>query len=314
MPIKFTTAILLAAAATLSATHARADDQAPQTIDEAPDGLELPGVSATITLDYVSQYFFRGYEQLDSDSGVVIQPGAEFSIPVIQDDAFSIDATIGTWGSIHTAGEGWPVTGAPGSGPSNPTSWFEQDVYASLDLETDTFDLSVGVIHYEFPNSASNVDTTELNVRLTLDDSAWFGDFAFNPYVLLAVEMQNNNVLLGRELSYLELGGAFEFDFESTDGTPLVLTVPIAVGLSLDDYYLDASLTEETFGFVSVGVFCTFPLSEATGSDAWLGAWDLVAGGTVYFLNSDVAGQVDNTDGSGDNIQFVAQVGISRTW
>lgn len=278
------------------------------------DGLHLPGVSATASLDYVSQYFFRGYEQLDSDMGLVIQPGVEFTLPVIDMNSSVVTATLGTWGSIHTEGSGWPVTPAPGSGPANPTSWFEQDIYGSLNFDAEAFDFSIGLTQYIFPSSASNVNITEASFTLTLNDEPWLGDYAFNPYVMLAVELQNNNVSLGRELSYLEIGGAFEFDMAEHYGTPLVWSVPIAVGISIDDYYVDSSLAEETFGFVSIGLFGTTPLSGLIGTDEYLGAWDLKAGVTLMLLNSDVNGQVDNTSGSGDNYQVYATVGISRDW
>ncbi len=275
------------------------------TADEqqAP-GLHLPGVSAKVTLDYVSQYFFRGIEQLDSDTGVVIQPGAEFTLPVVE----SVTATIGTWGSIHTDGTGQP---AP-AGRSNPSTWFEQDLYASLDHTVGDFTVGVGLTYYTFPSRAVNGDITELNLKLGYDDSDLFGKFAFNPYVEVAIELQNN--AFPDENSYLEVGGAFEFDMADTYDIPLVWSIPIVLGLSLEDYYTDASGANETFGYLSVGLFAHVPLSELLGYGQWMGAWDLHAGVTFLFLNSSVVGQTDNFADSSDNYQVYATVGVSREW
>ena len=83
--------------------------------------------------------------------------------------------------------------------------------------------------------------------------------------------------------------------------------------MSLDDYYVDATGGEEFFGFASVGVSGSIPMSELIGSDEYLGAWDLTVGFTVLFLNDDVA-LTDATGGSSDSMQYIASVGISRSW
>lgn len=278
--------------------------------------IHLPGAKARLTLDYVSQYYFRGYEQLDSDQGVVLQPGAEMSLPVVSIEGLDVRAKIGTWGSFHSDSRGATTAPFPGWGPSNPKGWYEQRLFGSFIFDADLITTEVGLTYYTFPSQARNNDITELNIKVTLDDSRWLGEFAFNPYAALALELQNNNPALGDELSYLELGGAFSFDMTEHYGLPLVWEVPIKMGLSIEDYYVDAfpSLANETFGFVSVGLFGTIPLSELTGSRQWLGAWDLTAGVTLYFLNSRVNTQPDNRADYGDNYQFVATVGISREW
>jgi hypothetical protein len=262
------------------------------------EGIFIPGASAEVTLDYVTQYFFRGYEQLDSDQGVVLQPGASFTIDVVED----VTATVGTWGSIHTD--------TPGAG-SNPTSWYEQDVYASLDATIGDFSAGVGVTYYTYPSNAANIDITELNLSLGYDDSELLGDFAFAPYVAVAVEM--HNTAAGDENAYLELGGEFALSTEGTAIEAWSWSVPFAVGLSIDNYYVDASGEDEFFGFASVGLVGSIPLSELIGTDEYVGAWDLSVGVTALFLNSDVA-LTDNASDSSDNFQIYGTVGISRSW
>ena len=262
------------------------------------EGLFIPGASAEVTLDYVTQYFFRGYEQLDADQGIVLQPGASFTIDVVDD----VTATVGTWGSIHTD--------TPGAG-ANPSSWYEQDVYGSIDATIGDFSAGVGITYYTFPSNAANADITELNLSLGYDDSDLLGDFAFAPYVAVAIEMQNN--VGGDENGYLELGGEFSLPTEGTAIEAWTWSVPFAFGLSIDNYYVDASGEDEFFGFFSIGLAGSIPLSELIGTDEYVGAWDLSVGVTFLLLNSDVA-LVDNADSTGDNFQIYGTVGISRSW
>ncbi|MEM9346196.1 MAG: hypothetical protein AAGB26_06230 [Planctomycetota bacterium] len=269
------------------------------------EGIFIPGASAEVTLDYVTNYFFRGFEQVDADQGIVLQPGASFTIDVVED----VTATVGTWGSIHTD--------APSS-TANPSSWYEQDIYGSIDATMGAFSAGVGFTYYTFPSSAVNGDITELNLSLGFDDSDLLGDFAFAPYVAVAIELQNN---VGDENIYLELGGEFSLPTEGTAIEAWTWSVPFAFGLSIDTYYVDASGAEEFFGYASVGLVGSIPMSELIGTDEFVGAWDLSVGVTFLFLNSDVAGLfptstglVDNADDNSDNFQVYATVGISRSW
>ncbi len=267
------------------------------------DGIHIPGASASVSLDYVTQYFFRGFEQADSDQGVVLQPGAEFTIPVVED----VTATVGTWGSIHTD------TATTTSG-SNPRSWYEQDIYAYLEAVFGDVTASLGLTYYTYPSTTTNADITELNVAFSYDDSELLGDFAFAPYVALAFELQNNSVgAAGDENAYLELGGAFTIPTEGTVIEDWSWSVPFAFGLSIDNYYVDASGEDEFFGYFQVGLEGSIALAELIGYDEWFGAWDLTTGVYFLILNSDVA-LTDNADDTSDNFQVYALVGISRDW
>jgi hypothetical protein len=285
----FSTAAVLGALAT------------PAVAQEGEEGIWIPGASAEVTLDYVTQYFFRGYEQQDSDQGVVLQPGASFTIDVVDD----VTATVGTWGSIHTDSP---------TATSNPSSWYEQDVYAGLDTTFGDFEAGLYVNTYTYPANATS-SVVELAATVSYDDSELLGDYAFGPTVTIASELNNTNTLNGgTEATYLELGGAFDIPTEGTAIDAWSWSVPFAIGLSIDDYYVDATGAEEFFGFASVGLVGSIPMSELIGTDEYFGAWDLSVGVTVLFLNSDIPGQVDNADDTGDNFQVVGTVGISREW
>jgi len=268
---------------------------APAVAQEG-EGITIPGATASLSLDYVTNYFFRGYEQTDSDRGLVLQPGAEFSIPVVGD----YTATVGTWGSIHTD--------AP-SATSNPSSWYEQDIYASINGPiAGDFSGGVGMTYYTYPSAAANGDITELNLSVSYDDSDLFGEYAFNPYVAVAVEVQNN--VGADENTYLEIGGAFTLDTSGTFAEDWEWTVPVVAGFSLANYYADASGAEEFFGYASIGLIGTIPMEDLIGTDEYFGAWDLSAGVTLVILNGDVAGLTDNSS----DFQAIGTLGLSRDY
>lgn len=270
----------------------------------AEEGLHLPGVSAEITLDYVTQYFFRGYEQSNTDSGGSFQPGASFTIDVVED----VTATIGTWTAIEFD--------APAAS-NNPSAWYEQDYYASLDTTIGDYSVGVGVNSYTYPALSGDGPNSVIELAATVgfDDSDLLGDFSFNPYATIAVEVNNTNSnnINGDEAVYLEIGGAFTLPTEGTAIEAWDWSVPFVLGLSVDDYYTDAGGNDEFFGFLSVGVVGSIPMSELIGSDEFIGAWDLSVGIQVLFLNSDVA-LTDSTGGSSDNVQLIGSIGLSREW
>lgn len=268
---------------------------APAVADEH-EGITLPGASAEVTLDYVTNYFFRGYEQ-QLDEGIIIQPGASFTIPVVD----GVDATIGTWGSFHTE---QPV--------GSDSNLYEQDIYAGLDTTVGDFSLSVLYNVYTYPdNTLTSVN--ELGFGIGFDDSEYLGDFAFSPYAYVGIEVNGTNSNNATEAVYLELGGAFSLDglTEGTFAEAWSWEVPITVGLSLDDYYNDASGAEETLGFVSVALAGSIPMSELIGSDEWFGAWDLSVGLSLLFIGSDLDGVI--TD-NGNEFQIIGSAGLARSW
>jgi hypothetical protein len=145
--------------------------------------------------------------------------------------------------------------------------------------------LDVSYVGYFYPNGNFD-DIHELDIAISYDDSDDLGDWSVSPYALVAIELKDDN---GSEDVYLELGGELSLDnIVPSEDLPVSLSVPFAIGLSLDDYYGD-----EDFGFLSVGVMAGMPL-DFIPSD--LGVWEAYAGVTGYWLNDDVAGLTDGDD------------------
>ncbi len=99
---------------------------------------------------------------------------------------------------------------------------------------------------------------------------------------------------------YLELGIAPGFTCD-IGKTPVTLTLPASVGLSLSDYYEDAGGDDDTFGFAQVGAKASIPLGEP----GRLGAWTLNVGVSDLLLG-------DHTEGynGGDATEVIGTIGL----
>ncbi|MEO0514494.1 MAG: TorF family putative porin [Planctomycetota bacterium] len=270
----------LAAAALTTSSIAQ---DAPPAVN---NGLLTFGVGA----DVVSTYMFRGIEQ--EDSGLIIQPWVEVGAPL---GDTGLDLTVGTWQSIHSAG-----TGATGTGASR---WYESDLYAGLGYTiNDQFAVSATFTGFYSPNGAF-ADIEEIAFGVEYDDSEIFGDYAFAPYALLAIETRDAG---GSEDVYLELGGAFSAFFIESEDLPVELSFPFALGLSIDDYYTDGGGDNEFFGFLKVGAAASMPLDFIPAD---YGVWTASAGLDLYLVNDD-AGLLD----SGDDFEIAALVGVSMEY
>jgi len=276
----------------------------PAVAQEEPAGINV-NVTAEVTLDVVSQYFFRGIEQ--QDSGLIFQPGASFTFDVLDgaegETVSNVDFYVGLWESFHST----PTVGAP----TSPKSWYEQDVFAGLSVDfAEILNLDLGYVGY-FSPSDSFSEIHEIGIKLSAEDEGWMGEaWSFDPYILVAFEVQDNG---GTEDTYLEIGGELSFDMTDEYGIPLTWTVPVACGMSLDDYYTDATGDNEFFGFASVGLTASMPLSYLLGSEEYAGAWSISAGVTLLFLNDDAA-LTDDASGGSDSFQVVGALGLSREW
>ncbi|MEM1353612.1 MAG: TorF family putative porin [Planctomycetota bacterium] len=284
----FSTAAVLAAATVPAAAQEEADT--------GVFGVE--GLGASVSLDVVSQYIFRGYEL--EDEGLIFQPGASLSLGLTDTEDFTVGAYVGAWQSLHST--------PTGAGGDSPGSWFESDLYAGVTLEAGYFSFDLGYIGYFYPSDAFS-EIHEIVLTVGFDDSEFLGDWAFSPYIMYAQEIENDN---GDENAYLEIGGELGFDLQEEFDLPFSVALPVVAGFSIDTYYLDATGSEEFFGFLSVGAIGTISMSELVGTEDFVGAWDLYGGVTLFLLNAEAAGLKDGTDN--DSFNVVGSIGLSREW
>jgi len=267
---------------------------AAPAVSQAQDEVNTGALSLSGGVDYVTAYYFRGYN--NAEAQLIIQPYATLSVAILESDDVSITGNFGGWASVHSQHAG---------GAQGDSIYFEQDYYAWLDFAFGDFVLSTGYNIYTYPGNAYE-DSTELSVKVAYDDSALMEGagvkFALKPYVLYVLELTGAGSGSADQDQYLEVGIAPSF---SAAGN-VTVTVPVNLGMSADGYYLGSDGGNETFGFWSVGVVGAVPLPIPTR----YGTWSLSAGVTYIGLLADSA-QASNP---GDDYEIVGKVGISFSY
>jgi len=287
----------LAFAMAVPATLARADE-------EIAEGPNLGRVSVAGGIDFTSEYYFRGIFQ--ENQGLIAQPWLDVSFEVV--DGWTV--FIGTWNSLHDGPSGDAGTGS---------LHYELDFYAGVSTSFDIVSVDVVFTSYTSPNGVFST-VSEIAVTVGIDDTGlWQGTgftpegFSLAPYVTVAFELGdsyqadagNGNTPGTSAGVYLELGIEPAFTLIEGDPVSLTLSVPIAVGLSLSDYYeFGAPPDDETYGFFSIGVTLTMPLEFIP---AEFGAWEAYV--NVSYLNLGDSTELASDDTDQDRV--IATGGVS---
>lgn len=272
--------------------------------------------------DYTTAYFFRGFYR--EDARAIVQPYVTAYFNLHDGAEYDVAAFAGTWHSLHEQ---------PSQGDG---IWFEADYYAGVDITRDRFTLGAIYTIYTFPSDPGYVlfaspnesvterlDTVhEAGVKLAFDDAGLWDDvergFALRPYVAAYVETEDEGrtelvrrvqmtdpsqpqpqvVTIRREEPmaesvYLELGAGPELDL----GGDMILTLPVVLGLGMEDYYLDEEGEDTLLGYSALAARVSSPLSESgffrdwlvVGQVSWihLFADELVARNTLFGTEND---------------------------
>jgi hypothetical protein len=264
----------------------------PVDVGESPEPptSSLPdGVSLDLSLTWTSAYVFRGYMQ--EDVGLIVQPGLTVGYDLMDETAAapSLGVYFTNWSSVQSVGT---------SAQRSPQDWYETDLIVGAALGYRGWTLDTAVAWYLSPSDAFDT-TCELDVLVSYDlpDETWYGTVLGDPYALLAIELDNQNRGSNRNgNTYLEIGAGPSF----TVSDDLSLSVPIAVGLGLHDYYFDDEGDSELFGFASVTPTISWNVAEGD-----FGAITLDAGVGVQFL-----GEGATASNGGDDTIVVGFVGL----
>ena len=243
-------------------------------------------VSLGTGVDFVSDYYFRGIVQ--ETEGFVAQPFLEGSI-AFADGAASV--TAGTWSSLHSAPEA-----------GDPEMWYETDFYAGVGFSfADAWAADATYTAYMSPNQSFGT-VKELSLGLSYDDGL------LGPYATFAFELDGQADGGNDEGTYLELGVEPSLPL---DDSPVGVSFPVAIGLSLSNYYESAALVgdtvatnDNTFGFFNVGAMVSIPLS---GIPAEYGSWE-VTGGVNFLVFGDGLKVINGSD---DDAKVIGVFGLS---
>ena len=242
--------------------------------------------------DFSHAYFFRGIVQ--ERSGLIVQPYMDMTFSLFEgtEGLNSVTFTIGQWNSLHTGPSG-------NDGPAvNVGAWYESDFYAGFGFGIDNWDFGLTYTAYLSPNDTFGT-VKEVALSLAVDDSALLGDFTLSPHVLMAIEVSGQADGGAGEGVYLELGVEPGL---SLDGTPVSLSFPVTVGLSLTDYYEGTLGNDDAFGYVDLGLLANaaIPVPETYG------AWEFSGG--IHLLS---LGDALTSFNGGDGFQAVGTFGFS---
>jgi hypothetical protein len=304
--------------------RAEAGEAAPKEYGQKADTLGTPEpeveiagpnrgrVSFTLASDFTTAYFFRGI--LQERNGFIWQPYGEMAINLFKGEGIlsSVDLGMGAWFSFQSE-----QTGATGGGPSN---LYEVDYYPSISASlSNGLSTSVSYILYTSPNGAFST-IQQLDLGLAYDDSELLGPFAIGPTATFSFEVDNGSDGGSREGGYFELAGApsidLSFPADDAGNYPLTMSFPLAVGLSMYDYYefcdLDAlgdcvgPTHNQTFGFFSFGANAGVPLTFIPDD---FGEWSANLGINVLVLS-----QTLKDVNAGDNPFPIGTFSIAMTY
>lgn len=273
----------------------------PDVVAQEENGPNTGRISIGAGADYTTDYYFRGIIQETRD--YIVQPYGELTfklwdgVPTFGNLAL----TLGTWNSLH----GGP-TGIEGSN-SDPKVWYESDFYAKVGW-TMFEDLSASVIYtaYMSPNNAFST-VQELALGLGYDDGKLLGPFALNPSLLLAFEVKGQADAGDHKGVYLQLGLAPSYTFNAESKYPVTLSVPLVVGLSVDDYYEFGTGGDSTFGYFQGGVGVSMPLAFIPAA---FGSWQIKTGVNVLHLGDNLR----DVNKDRDRTEIIGTVGLAFTY
>lgn len=285
------TALAVTAMVTGAAAGAAAqEDKGPNT------GL----VSLSAGMDWTTAYFFRGI--LQEDSGLILQPYGEIGFTLFEGtpQLGNVALTIGLWNSLHEGPTG------TGGATSDPRVWYEADFYTKVGWSfAEHFNAAILYTAYMSPNSSFST-VEELALSLGFDDSSFLGPFSVQPSVLLAWEVAGQADGGDHRGIYLQLGLTPTYTFAEKSRYPVTLSLPLLVGLSLDDYYEFGTGDDDTFGYFQGGVSASVPLAFIPAA---YGAWSVRGAVTVLVLGDNL--RAVNND---DRTQVIGTLGVAFSY
>ena len=198
-------------------------------------------VTVTVGADVPTDYYFRGYIQ--EAEGFIVQPYVDVGFNLT--DAVSVH--VGWWNSAHSA----DTTG----------TLYESDPWASVNFTAGSWSASALYTLYTYPS-----DLFEEIHELAF--TASHGS-RLAPSIMIATELRNEN-LDNSGNTYLQAGIA-----PAIPAGPVTFSIPVAVGLSLKDYYTsldedDLESQNEFFGYARAGIAVSVPLSRGFEAHAGL--------------------------------------------
>lgn len=289
---------------------------APEPIEDAP----AKRIYGSLELNFTSEYYFFGLPQ--ENQGLIFQPTFSGGITVLDNnnvpnmyDGFALDVYAGNFNSLHFDN---PSTEANDGAANDSVFFFEGDLFVGFTLGLPAgFSLDVSYWNVYGPSGGVQFDD-EIDITIGYDDSALWEEmglagFALNPSLGFVVEIDGGADALGdagEPGTLLLLGIAPSYSIPVQENFAVDLSVPVTVGIELENYYENAGPdgvidgqtvgefgsetsddeVDDSFGYLEVGLQASAPLSPILPPEEW-GAWT-VGAGVNFILLGDAAEQI----------------------
>lgn len=263
---------------------------AQEEMDDVAVGSNIYG---SLDFGYASSYYFFGIPQ--ENQGVILQTTLNLgvtlpSINLGDDMELSQDVYAGTFNSFHFDN---PTSDEDFLGGTDDalSYWYEGDIFVGYVLGLPyglTLDISYWWVNG--PSVGAQFDE-EIDIFLSYDDtamweSAGMDGFALNPYIAFIIETQggaDGNVEDdGGPGKLFLLGVEPSFPVYESEDYPVTLSIPVEVGIEIEDYYENVAGESESFGYLSFGATLSTPLSfipaEYGEWEGYIGAYGILLG------------------------------------
>jgi hypothetical protein len=266
----------------LSSALALSNATAPavQLQEEAEVESRISGfVGMTVTHEYISRWLIQENE------GAQFQPYAEIDFSLFDEKEGFVKSSYvfaGIWNSLHTT--------SPGNPGNELGGWYEFDWYVGIAASLGGgFSGNVQYVEFLSPGG-SFASNKNIILNLGFDDSPYLDKFALKPYIQVLWELEDKAGAAGGDGSepdeglYLEIGVNPGLTLMEESEYPVSLSVPIAFGFSVTNFYNDAGGEENHFGGARVGVAAGVPLAFMNGKG--YGDWS-ASGNVSYWFFGD---------------------------
>jgi len=270
------------------------NDTATPTASAEPVVEDESRLSLDLKLRYESDYFFRGIVQRSDAFNV--QPSGTLTVDVLRDQPITLSVFGGTWNNLSD-------DLSPGGSGDFGEHFYEADLFIGASLGYERWTLS-GTYTWYFSPASDWDEYQDITFTLGFGDAGLWDEgerFSINPWISLAVE--TDHAADGSDSGvWLGLGVTPSYVVGETALGGLTLSAPIGVGLSLDDYYQRGDGSDETFGYLEVGVAAALDLSGKLGRAA-----PIVEVGAKFIHLGDSTEEYNG----GDSEEVVVGVGLA---
>ncbi len=292
--------------------------QTPGDHSEIIEPISAARLSIDAGVDMVSSLFYRGIAR--ENESIILQPWADVDMriwggPDFKDHIFNSFHIHFGFRSTHISEHDTPIM------LGQDEDWFEFAWRGGISIHA--LDRFIAGFEYENIESirTSFRDVHQFNLFVKYDDSDPSFSWSLQPYVLFSFEYEKQSD--GGYLSaaaavdprfgegiYMEVGIRPGFDLLQIGTTTIRMEVPVAIGLSLSDYFEDRNADDSLFGFLDIGCELSIPLGVMATDDGRGFRWSLELGVHFLFLSDSLQDLSKGAGVGGDEVEIIGRIGI----